>query len=426
MTSLSSALAASPRQWQTSQDLDHRREILARLLAFGQIKNTTTNVTVEGQIKYSNLARQLELVLYQSAYSFEEYQHLGTLERRVQSLVLQLMGRRRRSSSSVHQRNNKRLRTSRQSPQRPNDKRARVSRESAAATSLFLLNNQRELIAHIYQYLDGTEIHRHLSINRYTAVHLKSCITSFHLSLSMFTQRQSPQLLLEILTGAPELSTLRLLSGSSKGPISCSSPSSEQTTTPRLPTKLVSSEDLVNRESGATLVRVLAQALDAGACANLKTLDLEKLYSGSGSRQSDYCQQERLPEDTTSKLVQALRHNVKGLESLALGANVLGDIQAVEIAAWLSECQSLQHLSLRDNFVGQRGATALFHAMMDCEAFEELDLRGNLLTDVDGQMLERVLKTRRSKLRKIHLANNYFERNSTLVAQALNLQERVF
>ena len=365
-------------QWQTDDDIPYRRQMIARLIQHRPDMDSAK------RFKLPNLAKRIELVLYRSAYSLDEYNDMTTLERRVQSLVMQLYGK---INAEMDQ-------ATTASPTAPKTKkRGYCYREPLAPVVItkkprvipteapFLFNDQYELIQRVYAFVDGQNAMRHMSVNRMAAKTLPLVTRSLRLSM---TQIRIPGTMTNILSKCPNVETIELNGASVLGgPVA------------------YSAKDLAARKLGEHAIMELSDALAHGCAPQLRALHLNKLYQNTVDR------------DGTAKLVQALAkgHQSK-LASLRLGGNMIGDTRAVLIAELMTSgvLANLRVLDLHENFIGERGATALFAALKAkvCPSLTEFDLSGNILTDRDGRVLAECLASEPfANLKQLIISKNY-------------------
>lgn len=202
---------------------------------------------------------------------------------------------------------------------------------ATTADSEFILQKQPDVIRYIFGYLDGQEVVRLRLLNRFAASFLLSCVRNLDVSIPqlqslLVESRDQPAHLkafvsLEELSLKHEARDLKTTRFHSKLPFYAANHGEltvwelaavlRHRSHPRL-RKLSLNSTFVNTKTVNGAGAIL-QALVAGACPNLRVLDL--------------------------------------------GGNCLGDWGASEVAAVLrsGKCRELKHLDLRGNYIGEKG-----------------------------------------------------------------------
>ncbi|RHY30445.1 hypothetical protein DYB32_006153 [Aphanomyces invadans] len=271
-----------------------------------------------------SLVRRLELALYLRAASLEEYLNEKSLQRRVQHLIV-----------SLHHQSVLHFSAQEVTFRMPSLKR-RAATASAEETSVevsakkprkstdpplhpecvLFLGNQEHVLGHVFSFLDGIDVVRCMSLNRFAASFLPRNVRYLSLSWHQLAAVLGQQRLqrfqqLERLAVAPPLPLFHPTS-----------------TPPTLSNELV--------------VVQLAAALPSRA---LKQLILSNVYIHTDD------------VNATSALCSALL-SCTSLTHLSLAGNAIGDSGMAAVTAMLPSLPALVHLDLRRNYIGESGMHA--------------------------------------------------------------------
>lgn len=407
-------------------------------------------------ISSSQLVQRIELMLFKSAYSLEEYMNVCSLERRVHALVTQF-------NSGVFQNvsplaTHKRVGSKRvcpasttldynslntptednlvkrwssltspfaQSPRKKTRKSAEfqprilnqaidvsMQKECVETTAVpsFLITNV-DLVGNVLSYLSGDEIWRYRSLNRFFFNHAPSMISSLIIDAGKEQCRSLQQHFKSLLVQCSNVKTLVIRNSHNDGhktgfsrilPLTDSPRSSAQSGTQK-PTHLI----------GSALVTELASALSSNALLKLESLELIAPFD---------CAAEG---DATVMCLSALAKNLDrspSLKHLKLESNILGDERLCVIAHLLeAPCfRNIHSLMLRNNFMGEASSHALWTLLFNsarssqtedtlAHRLQMLDLGRNILTDGAILRLAALMKLDRRVMP--HLENLQLEEN---------------
>ncbi|TYZ67204.1 hypothetical protein PybrP1_001389 [[Pythium] brassicae (nom. inval.)] len=259
------------------------------------------------------------------------------------------------------------------------------------ASTLFL-DNDRDLVALVFQFLDGAEVLRARAVNQFLAAHATSMVQSLTLDARRLPAAAAP--VAPLLLACANLRRLVVTNSRNAGagrsllsdlPRGYSVPSSSAAAGSPHRTPLC---------YGSQLLAQVSAALRHRACPALEALELRAPFEFATE------------SDSVLECLDALafRFATVGqctprpvpLRRLALDTTFLGDARVQQLAARLHSANSyfsgLDALLLRGNFVGEAGCAALFAALPQCAQLRELDLSGNILTDTDALALAAALK----------------------------------
>lgn len=307
------------------------------------------------------LCCRLERQLYHAGASREEYQDLNTMKRRLKGLAYMLYD----------------TSTSRKRQRSPPQVLGPALKKQRRRGSEFLLNNNGDLISHIYSFLGMKEKIQHQQVNLFAYQLLPFTIE--HLQVEVGEIRQLN------FSRYPRLRDLDVYNKASKKDSSCAT----------LPIRTI--------DRGEDAVVGLAAAIEAGQLKSLVHLSMRKCFINSNEINS------------FKVLINALQSGQSpALMSLILPGNCGGDAATVQIAELLtsSACPNLTLMDLRYNFIGEEGGNALGRALADrnCCNIQELELCGNILTDSTIQKISQALLQRppgKQQFKFIGLQDNF-------------------
>ncbi|KAL4139199.1 hypothetical protein PRIC2_002697 [Phytophthora ramorum] len=156
------------RSWHNNVDDRLTRKLMMLRLrrlhpVLAGIKRTTA-----GSMVVPSLVQRLEWMLYNAAHSMHEYTHEQSLERRVQALVTQLEPKGVTDQRRQGRSNSKRGRDADDGPARKRPKHATESDNCRTNDrSVFLLENDDNLVALVLSFLSGRTVLRLRCVNRF-------------------------------------------------------------------------------------------------------------------------------------------------------------------------------------------------------------------------------------------------------------------
>ncbi|KAE9040119.1 hypothetical protein PR003_g13641 [Phytophthora rubi] len=343
-------------QWQSTSHLPERRMMVQRILQLSQSQSETKSSPQRAVL----LAKRIELALYSRAGSLTEYCNLATLRRRLQSLV----------ASSVHE--------AAASETVTRSLKRRVARDLMHVTkrrrcvhpptscSIFSSIGE-DCTRLVFSFLDGNEVMRHRTLNRFAATFLPRCVLSLTVEVAQLTQGLVSQ------SSMLQMTNLQTLVVHKAAPLSpVPAPRVGSASTPlyawgctELPT--------AQTNDGETAVLALSSVLTSGTFPSLKKLQLISVFVNTMSR------------NALRSLCNAMESGCPLLEDLLLAGNSLADLGAFEVARLLQSDQAprLTRLDLRRNFIGETGLRAILSALAQCTtpSLQVLCMGGNLVTD---------------------------------------------
>ncbi|KAF1333355.1 Leucine-rich repeat, ribonuclease inhibitor subtype, partial [Globisporangium splendens] len=438
------------RAWHQEDAETHHRVARARiadkLRAMYPVLETA-DLTGQNATRNANasIVQRLEWMLFNAAHSRREYANKCTLPRRVQALVTQQLdtttaAATASTNSEEKQANNvtracsntnknKRARRSSiasvdealssvESTARRTYKRQRQDQSlqvtspivkgasmepswtaTNAETSIVILNNDVNLIAQVFAFLEGSEVLRARAVSRFLAAHAPGIVHSLTLDAHKWTTSCSSH---------TSISGLLLKCRQLRRLVITNSRNNQSTTgaleLPRgygipVPRNNRSSSRHVDQQvlpkvHGQDILSQVTLALNKNACPALETLELRAPFEfATESGTILVCVQTLLQRSL-------LNHGRSQLKRLILDSTFLGDARMQQLAGALrSNCfRDLETLVLRNNFIGEAGCQALFGSLHACPVLQELDVSGNILTDTDMFALATAMdKTRRPR-----------------------------
>ncbi|EEY62960.1 uncharacterized protein PITG_14580 [Phytophthora infestans T30-4] len=358
------------------------------MVHIGGTKCTTTDSN-GSTVVVPSLVQRLEWMLYNAAHSMHEYTHEQSLERRVQALVTQLEPKVTREGNS----NSKRNRNSNNegSDHGPDKKRQCFSTRSPTHRSVFLLDNDDNLVGLVLSFLSGRTVLRLRSVNKFLLENGPKMVTALHVEThAPALQHFSTGTLTRLLLSCSKLTSLVVTSKLRSHTEMVRKPSRVM-----VYRRLSFSRPLKNGLlAGELVLRDITRAFERGACPELQELDL-------GSPLDYFAE-----SDDVLKCLEAFatgRRRSLGTQRIAaplrylrLDSTYLGDTRLNRVADWISCrvddikspqnprtqngcCSShkiipkrkrsdtpavkLRTLLLQDNFIGQEGLEALSTAL---------------------------------------------------------------
>ncbi|KAG6613841.1 Leucine-rich repeat, ribonuclease inhibitor subtype [Phytophthora cinnamomi] len=329
-----------------------------------------------------SLVQRLEWMLYNAAHSMHEYTHEQSLERRVQALVTQLEPkvaiehRQQQAANTTRNSSSKRYRDIGGTSSDELDKKRQRLEEQAQVSShnsrpfrdrsVFMLENDNNLVALVLSFLSGRTVLQLRSVNR-------------------FLSDNAPRMQAHQPRGNQQVAGLRRL---------CRGRRIRQT----------------NRaDHGELLLRDITRAFERGACPELQELDL-------GSPLDYFAE-----SDDVLKCLEAFATGRRRgstaprgavaagpLKYLRLDSTYLGDARLNRLADVFEQtadrsCTNcfglLKTLVLRNNFIGEAGCQALLRMLQCLPALRVLDMSGNILTDLDALALADWISSRTDDLK---------------------------
>lgn len=333
--------------WQSDVDLPTRRVMMQRLMLIMHNKQALTlerPVSQESWLaKLPSIVRRVELALYIRAASVEEYLNVSTLKRRVQFLILTLhhqsavarfAAKRKRCGSEDTTQHPMRLqRILHFDPVVTRTTIVDVERHSAGSD--FILDQQPDLIRHIFGFLDGKEVVRCYPLNRFAARFLPVCVRNLSLSLETLRDILASELKMKTFGGLEELKVVNR---------NCNPNESRYCS--KLP--------FYAPNHGEVIVRDLAAALRYGSHSKLRKLVLSSTFINTAHTNG------------AGALLEALADGAcPALEVLAIGGIGLGDTGASSLSKALlsNHFRRLQQLDVRGNYIGERGFESIASAI---------------------------------------------------------------
>ncbi|KAG1690495.1 hypothetical protein DVH05_027998 [Phytophthora capsici] len=371
----------------------------------------TTTGSNGSTVVVPSLVQRLEWMLYNAAHSMHEYTHEQSLERRVQALVTQLepktipeqkhqTGKRGRGINDEIEPRKKRQSIGHQALAISSD-----SNRYTTDRSVFLLDNDVDLVGLVLSFLSGRTVLRLRSVNRFMYENAPSMVSTLHLEThSPALQYFSSGTLTTLLLRCSKLVSL-VVTSKLRDYAEADEPDKRSTSAMvhRRPTFIRPTHQDSNLQNGLLpgelMLRDITRAFEQGACPQLQELDL-------GSPLEYFAE-----SDDVLKCLEAFakwRHHSTGihrhkvnvaagsLRYLRLDSTYLGDARLNRLAdvfdqAVDSNCAncfgSLKTLVLRNNFIGEAGCQALLRILRCLPALLVLDVSGNILTDLDALAL---------------------------------------
>ncbi|KAE9230711.1 hypothetical protein PF005_g3399 [Phytophthora fragariae] len=335
------------RSWHNNvDDRLTRKLMMLRLRRLHPVLAGTKCASNGSAVALPSLVQRLEWMLYNAAHSMHEYTHEQSLERRVQALVTQLEPK----VVTEHQTTTNSRKRDRDvgisSCSDPEERRRRSLRDR----SVFMLENDDNLVGLVLSFLSGRTVLQLRSVNR-------------------FLSEKAPKMQAHEPRGnQPPAGLRRRYSRVANGVI-----------------------------AGELLLRDITRAFELGACPELQELDL-------GSPLDYFAESDdvlKCLEAFATGRVPTQRGAVGDaglLKYLRLDSTYLGDARLSRLAGVFEEAAdrsrscvncfgSLKTLVLRNNFIGEAGCQALLRMLQSLPALRVLDVSGNILTDLDALAL---------------------------------------
>ncbi|KAG3034431.1 hypothetical protein PC121_g2205 [Phytophthora cactorum] len=409
------------RTWHNNvDDRLTRKLMMLRLRRLHPVLAGTKGTTTDSNgstVMVPSLVQRLEWMLYNAAHSMHEYTHEQSLERRVQALVTQLEPKaareQRQQEGKRHRDNNN------DGIDQPVDKKRQCLGErtlgnssnssTAANMSVFLLENDDNLIGLVLSFLSGRTVLRLRSVNRFMWENAPTMVSTLHLEThSPALQHFSSGTLTTLLLSCSKLTSLVVTSK-----LRSHTDSVRNTTTRTMVHRRPSFSRPTNRDgklkngllAGELVLRDITRAFELGACPELQELDL-------GSPLDYFAESDDvlkcLEAFATGKLRSTGTQRVVGsLRCLRLDSTYLGDTRLNRLADVFEQAAdncfgSLKTLVLRNNFIGEAGCQALLRMLRCLPALCVLDVSGNILTDLDALALADWISSRVDDFKSTH------------------------
>ena len=263
---------------------------------------------------------------------------------------------------------------------------------SMAEESTYLFNNNEHVIQQIYAFLPAEDQIQHERINRFCHRFLPLSVSNVSIDVAAF--RTFP------LHKYSRIRHLRLYSVVTRETTVtvAGAPPPVNPTSVRRPRRL-SVYNSCSKECPNLPLRTNDRAEDvilklAGAIRNAQLPALQDLSLQSCFINSSAVNSMRI-------LASALQAGTcPNLKSFKGAGNCAGDLAAIEIAQLITSraCPKLQHLDLRNNFIGEDGGMVFARALQHPEcSIDELCLGGNILIDSTLKALSKALLDRHGK-----------------------------
>ncbi|GAB9471404.1 Leucine-rich repeat, ribonuclease inhibitor subtype [Globisporangium polare] len=263
-------------------------------------------------------------------------------------------------------------------------------------TSSLFLNDALDLVSQVFQFLDGDEVLRARSVNRFLAAHSPSMVHSLTLDarrLSMQPSSVAGNRLTKLLI---RCTNLRRLVVTNSRNANCT-----LSDLPRgygVPVSNSRATQQIKQVHGYEILAQVTAAFHQNACLSLETLELRAPFEFATESDTILECLRSLALRSTSFSSGESPHKpaTATLKHLILDSTFLGDVRVQQLATLLEISspyfQSLQTLVLRGNFAGEAGCQSLFQSLHNCPRLEELDMSGNILTDIDAMALADALE----------------------------------
>lgn len=356
-------------------------------------------------------------MLYNAAHSMHEYTHEQSLERRVQALVTQLEPK--VVTEQKQQQGSKRGRDVRITKGDKKRQRIQDTSRSLRDRSVFMLENDDNLVGLVLSFLSGRTVLQLRSVNRFLAENAPKMVSTLHLEThSPALQHFSSGTLTALLLRCSKLTSLVVTSKLRDYDVCVEVDEPVRRTTRTMvhrrpsfsrPTHRYGTKPANRVVAGELLLRDITQAFEQGACPELEELDL-------GSPLDYFAESDDvlrcLEAFATGKPTR--RGAVDGagpLQYLRLDSTYLGDARLSRLAGVFEQVAdrsrrcvncfgSLKTLVLRNNFIGEAGCQALLRMLQCLPALRVLDVSGNILTDLDALALADWISSRAEQLLK--------------------------
>lgn len=265
-------------------------------------------------------------------------------------------------------------------------------------SSTLFLNDALDLVSQVFQFLDGDEVLRARSVNRFLAAHAPSMVNSLTLDARRLSKQANFPAGNRLTKLLIKCTSLRRLVVTNSRNANCM-----LSDLPRgygVPVNSNIDADVAQVHGYEILAQVTA-AFHQNACLSLETLELRAPFEFA-------TESDTILECLRSLAFRSTRfhrepHKPAGaggtagtLKHLILDSTFLGDARIQQLATLLQTSSAyflnLQTLVLRGNFAGEAGCQALFQSLHNCPHLEELDMSGNILTDIDAMVLAGALK----------------------------------
>ncbi|KAE8896077.1 hypothetical protein PF002_g3796 [Phytophthora fragariae] len=388
------------RSWHNNvDDRLTRKLMMLRLRRLHPVLAGTKCASNGSAVALPSLVQRLEWMLYNAAHSMHEYTHEQSLERRVQALVTQLEPK----VVTEHQTTTNSRKRDRDvgisSCSDPEERRRRSLRDR----SVFMLENDDNLVGLVLSFLSGRTVLQLRSVNRFLSEKAPKMVSTLHLEThSPALQHFSSGTLTALLLRCSKLTSLVVTSHLRDYDVDVHVDESvRRATRHRRP----SFSRPTRRDSrvangviaGELLLRDITRAFELGACPELQELDL-------GSPLDYFAESDdvlKCLEAFATGRVPTQRGAVGDaglLKYLRLDSTYLGDARLSRLAGVFEEAAdrsrscvncfgSLKTLVLRNNFIGEAGCQALLRMLQSLPALRVLDVSGNILTDLDALAL---------------------------------------
>ncbi|KAJ8579098.1 hypothetical protein ON010_g104 [Phytophthora cinnamomi] len=381
-----------------------------------------------------SLVQRLEWMLYNAAHSMHEYTHEQSLERRVQALVTQLEPkvaiehRQQQAANTTRNSSSKRYRDIGGTSSDELDKKRQRLEEQAQLSShnsrpfrdrsVFMLENDNNLVALVLSFLSGRTVLQLRSVNRFLSDNAPRMVSTLHLEThSPALQHFSSGTLTTLLLRCSKLTSLVVTSKLRDYDVCVEVDASVRRTARTMVHRRPSFSRPTRQDgrsangvvAGELLLRDITRAFERGACPELQELDL-------GSPLDYFAE-----SDDVLKCLEAFATGRRRgstaprgavaagpLKYLRLDSTYLGDARLNRLADVFEQtadrsCTNcfglLKTLVLRNNFIGEAGCQALLRMLQCLPALRVLDMSGNILTDLDALALADWISSRTDDLK---------------------------
>ncbi|GLE02142.1 hypothetical protein PINS_up010980 [Pythium insidiosum] len=438
---------ASAWRQRTEPHFALRKEMIVQLQRLHPLLGTNSTLrhaeAPAGHVtRIPELVQRLELMLYRTAHSIDEYADVATLERRVHALVTLLDAARSPSAAMASRqqpqqpprRSLKRQRAASPSSASTATKRPRAAATASTASPLETLHI--DLLRHVFSFLVGTDVLRCRAVSRFFSTHAPLLVHSLTFDVARpATAAHLSGRVADVLRACPRLSSLTITNARSVGKKngftrSFHSPFTPSTITTATAATATTAAPLL---TGETLLHELSAAfLTASATAEPLCPWLQRLAFLSPFD----CVTE---SDAMLTCLDALASHraivapTQPLRALVLDTTVLGDRRMPRLCELLARraplFAALETLEIRHNFVGEAGLLALCQALSPPATWrrlQRLGLQGNILTDRDcGRLMAMLQHGGVIALRDVDLQDNFCSaRGLHALSTALQQQQR--
>lgn len=374
--------SGSVAAWQGPRDLPARRIMVQRIMVMTK-QNKRINLSPEDwEEKAPAIARRIELSLYSRAASLQEYKDITTLRRRLQSLVT--LSYHEAAAIAFHKTN--KLKRKRSLAIQSDAKKMKADIPTGA-----YLFQSKDVLKHIYSFLNGVDIVRHVAVNKFTARVLPSCVDSLVIETNTLQRgfAQHGPGVLEQFTSVRLLHIYNAfvdtakLDRNSLHAWGCAELSISQS------------------NHGERIIQDLASAIRHGYLKSLHSLCLLSVFTNTSQ------------VNGIKQLTDAFQHKtLPQLKHLYLGGNSIADAGVKYLAKHIKRntFPKLERLDLRRNFIGEAGVLYIVNALTKghCKSLQHLCLGGNIISDNSIEKLSHLIASKSCpQIQFLGLEDNY-------------------